>query len=291
MSILPLLLISIRPKQWSKNVVVFAAVLFSRNLHNLHLSLKVAAGFVIFCMITGATYLMNDIADRERDRHHPEKSGRPIAAGTLPVGIAGIAAIAAVLAGTAAAWMLSQRFFLVMFSYILLQLLYTFLLKRIVILDVLAITTGFVLRVLAGAVVIQVEISSWLLICTFLLALFLALCKRRHELMLLDTNAGIHRKVLSEYSIPLLDQMISMTTASTLIGYTLYTLSDQTIAKFGTERLVFTVPFVVYGLFRYLYLVHIRKAGGSPEALLLTDLPLVIGIVAWGVCAGLIIYF
>ncbi|MBN1758331.1 MAG: decaprenyl-phosphate phosphoribosyltransferase [Chitinispirillaceae bacterium] len=291
MSIFQSLIISIRPKQWSKNIIVFAAVLFSRNIFNPHLSLTVATAFVVFCMITGATYLLNDIADRENDRHHPEKAVRPIASGRLSAGMAGVSAAAAVAVGLCGAWMLHPSFFSVTAAYLLLQLLYTFLLKRIVILDVLAITTGFVLRVLAGAVVIDVEISSWLLICTFLLALFLALCKRRHELTLLEEGAGKHRKVLQEYSISLLDQMISMTTASTLIAYTLYTLSDRTVAKFGTEKLVFTVPFVVYGIFRYLYLVHIKKAGGSPEMLLLTDLPLVGGIIGWGVCAGLIIYF
>ena len=291
MSIVMALLISIRPKQWSKNVILFAAILFSRNILHLDQTLRVAAAFLLFSMITGATYLTNDIADRKRDRQHPEKAKRPVASGDLPVVVAGVSAAVAALSGLTGAWLLHRDFFMVTAGYLLLQLLYTFVLKRIVILDVLAITTGFVLRVLAGAVVIEVAISSWLLICTFLLALFLALCKRRHELTLLHDGAGSHRKVLNDYSIPLLDQMISMTTASTLIGYTLYTLSEQTVVKFGTERLVFTVPFVVYGLFRYLFLVHIKKAGGSPEALLLTDLPLVGGIVAWGVCAGLIIYF
>jgi 4-hydroxybenzoate polyprenyltransferase len=291
MQIVSLLLTSARPKQWSKNVIVFAAILFSRNIFDVSLSLKVAACFVLFSLITGATYLMNDIADREHDRYHPEKSVRPVASGRLPVGIAGTGAGIAVAAGLSGAWVLHHSFFYVTAAYLLLQILYTLLLKRIVILDVLAITTGFVLRVLAGAVVIEVEISSWLLICTFLLALFLALCKRRHELTLLEEGAGKHRKVLQEYSIALLDQMISMTTASTLIAYTLYTLSDRTVAKFGTEKLVFTVPFVVYGIFRYLYLVHIKKAGGSPETLLLSDLPLVGGIIAWGICAVLIVYF
>lgn len=285
------LLTSLRPKQWSKNIILFAAILFSRNILHLDLTLRVAAAFLLFSMITGATYLMNDIADRERDRLHPDKALRPIASGRLPTGVAGASAGVLAVGGLFGSWVLHPNFFMVTAGYLLLQVLYTFLLKRVVILDVLAITTGFVLRVLAGAVVIEVAISSWLLICTFLLALFLALCKRRHELTMLSDGAGSHRKVLNDYSIPLLDQMISMTTASTLIGYTLYTLSEQTIAKFGTERLVFTVPFVVYGLFRYLYLVHIKKEGGSPEALLLTDLPLVGGIVVWGVCAGLIIYF
>ena len=285
------LLQSMRPKQLSKNVLVFAALLFSKNLLNVSMSLKVVSGFILFSAITGATYLMNDIVDRNSDRFHPEKSNRPIASGRLPVAVAASSAALLVCVGLTGAYMLGVRFLVVAVSYFLLQIMYSFVLKRIVILDVLALTTGFVLRVLAGGVVIQVEISSWLLICTFLLALFLALCKRRHELTLLADGAASHRKVLNEYSIPLLDQMISMTTASTLIAYTLYTLSERTVAKFGTERLVYTVPFVVYGIFRYLYLVHIKKAGGSPETLLFTDVSLISGILSWGVCAGLIIYF
>lgn len=173
----------------------------------------------------------------------------------------------------------------------MLQIAYSLVLKHVVILDVMAITAGFALRVLAGAVVIHVAISSWLIICTLLLALFLALCKRRNELTMLANSAQAHRSVLGHYSIPLLDQMISVVTSSTVIAYALYTLSDQTITKFGTSNLVYTVPFVIYGIFRYLYLVHIKNAGGSPEMLLVTDIPLLGGIALWGIVAAAIIYF
>jgi 4-hydroxybenzoate polyprenyltransferase len=285
------LLISTRPRQWPKNAFIFAALLFSKNAFHLPMLGKTIAGFIVLCLITGATYLFNDIMDRNNDRIHPEKSKRPIAAGLLAVPTAAIAVAVITIVGLGVSWRIDSRFFIIAIVYLLLQLGYSTLLKHIVILDVLTITTGFVLRVLAGAVIIHVAISSWLLVCTFLLALFLALCKRRHELMLLDEGAVTHRRVLGDYSIPLLDQMISVTTASTVVAYTLYTMSEQTIAKFGTERLVYTVPFVIYGIFRYLYLVHIRKAGGSPETLLLTDLPLIAGIVVWAITAAAIIYF
>jgi 4-hydroxybenzoate polyprenyltransferase len=291
MNLAAALLLSTRPRQWPKNALIFAAVLFSKNIFQPMMVAKVAAAFIVFCLITGATYLFNDILDREKDRLHPEKSKRPIAAGVLPVQIAMGAVMFAVAGGLTAAWFLGPLFFIVALLYLALQVSYSLLLKHIVIVDVLAITTGFVLRVLAGAVVIGVAISSWLLVCTFLLALFIALCKRRHELVLLADSAATHRRVLGEYSIQLLDQMISVSTASTVLAYTLYTLSEQTIAKFHTEKLVYTVPFVVYGIFRYLFIVHIRQSGGSPETVLLTDVPLIAGIALWAVAAGAIIYF
>ena len=291
MQLIPSLFLSTRPRQWPKNALVFAALIFSKNAFHPPMLVKTVAGFFVLCMITGATYLFNDIIDRHNDRNHPEKSKRPIAAGVLGVRTAAVAALIISLTGLVTAWLLERDFFILALVYLLLQLGYSILLKRVVILDVLAITSGFVLRVLAGAVIIHVAISSWLLVCTFLLALFLALCKRRHELTLLGQKADVHRTVLVDYSIPLLDQMISVTTASTVVAYTLYTMSEQTLAKFKTESLVYTVPFVIYGIFRYLYLVHIRKAGGSPEALLLTDPPLIIGIVLWAITAGAIIYF
>ena len=291
MNIVTALFISIRPRQWSKNFFFFAALIFSKNLFHYAMTLKTVAGFAVLCMITGATYLFNDVIDCERDRHHPEKCNRPIAFGQLPVSIAISAMAGAVICSMGLAFRLDTEFLLVIVLYILLQIAYSTLLKNMVILDVLAITTGFVLRVLAGAVIINVAISSWLLICTFLFALFLALCKRRHELYILKDGAAMHRKVLGEYSLALLDQMISVTTASTVIAYTLYTLSEQTIEKFGTVHLVYTVPFVIYGIFRYLYLVHIRHKGGSPEALLLSDLPLIGTVLLWAITAAAIIYF
>jgi 4-hydroxybenzoate polyprenyltransferase len=285
------LLVSTRPRQWSKNALIFAALLFSKNALHPSLLGKTILGFAIFCLISGATYLFNDIMDRQRDRAHPEKSKRPIAAGTVPVFIAAATSAAMAIAGLGTSWLLDGQFFATAVIYLSLQLGYSTLFKRVVILDVLMLTIGFVLRVLAGAVIIHVAMSSWLLVCTFLGALFLALCKRRHELLLLGDGANSHRKVLDHYSLPLLDQMISVTTASTVLAYTLYTMSEQTIAKFGTEQLVYTVPFVVYGIFRYLYLVHIRKVGGSPETILMTDAPLIICIVLWALAAGTIIYF
>ena len=291
MHLITALFISTRPRQWSKNFFFFAALLFSKNLLNVRMVIESIAGFTVLCMITGATYLFNDIIDRKRDQLHPDKCHRPIASGQLPVPLAISAIASAVILGLGIAFRLEEDFFLVIMLYLALQMVYSTFLKHLVILDVLAITTGFVLRVLGGAVVISVEISSWLLICTFLFALFLALCKRRHELYLLKEGAEGHRKVLGEYSLPLLDQMISVTTASTVIAYTLYTLSDQTIEKFGTVHLVYTVPFVIYGIFRYLYLVHIRKQGGSPEMMLLTDLPLIGTVVSWAITAAAIIYF
>ena len=285
------LILSTRPRQWSKNALLFAALLFSKNIFQPSIVAKAIAGFAIFCLISGATYLFNDILDRKKDRLHPEKSKRPIAAGTLSVPIAASAVALAVIGGFTAAWLLDTQFLGVALAYLTLQLAYSTVLKHIVIVDVLAITTGFVLRVLAGGVIIHVAISSWLLVCTFLLALFVALCKRRHELTLLGEAAQEHRRVLGQYSIELLDQMISVSTASTVLAYTLYTLSEQTIAKFHTDKLVFTVPFVVYGIFRYLYIVHIRKSGGSPETVLLTDIPLIAGIALWAATAGAIIYF
>jgi 4-hydroxybenzoate polyprenyltransferase len=185
---------------------------------------------------------------------------------------------------------LSLSFFFVVLAYFLLQLAYSFSLKHIVILDVFAIAFGFALRVVAGAVIINVEISSWLLICTILLALFLGFSKRRHELVVLEDGAQEHRKVLTDYSSYLLDQMISVVTASTVVSYALYTMSKETIEKFGTRNLIFTVPFVLYGIFRYLYLIHKKEEGGSPESILVTDKPLMVSILLWAIAVGIILY-
>jgi 4-hydroxybenzoate polyprenyltransferase len=241
-------------------------------------------------MISGAVYLLNDIVDREKDRNHPEKSKRPIASGAISVKTAQLSLCFLVIATLIGSWFLGLPFFLLILAYFILQTAYSFYLKHIVIIDVFTITIGFSIRVFAGAMAINIEISSWLAICTFLLALFLALNKRRHELIILETDAGKHRKVLADYNIYFLDQMISVVTASTVVAYALYTLSEQTIHKFHTTYLVFTVPFVIYGIFRYLFLVHMKKRGGSPEMMLITDLPLLIDIMLWIGTAGIIIY-
>jgi 4-hydroxybenzoate polyprenyltransferase len=284
------ILLSLRPRQWTKNFFVLSALIFSRNFFDSRMLLISIAAFVLFCMISGAVYLLNDIVDREKDRCHPEKSKRPIAAGIISLRTALFSLIFLVLTTLIGSWFLGLPFFLLILAYFVLQTAYSFYLKHIVIIDVFTITIGFSIRVFAGAMAINIVISSWLAICTFLLALFLALNKRRHELIILETDAGKHRKVLADYNTYFLDQMISVVTASTVVAYALYTLSEQTIQKFHTTHLVFTVPFVIYGIFRYLFLVHMKKRGGSPEMMLITDAPLLIDIMLWIGTAGIIIY-
>jgi 4-hydroxybenzoate polyprenyltransferase len=284
------LLLSVRPGQWTKNLLVFAGLLFGLKLFNLPAVFAASGAFVIFCALSGAIYLINDVADRESDRQHPLKARRPIASGAVSIPTAITTAIILVFAGLAPAFAIDVRFGIVAASYVTLQALYSGPLKHIVIIDVLTIAAGFVLRAVAGAEAVNVEISHWLLVCTILLALFIALAKRRHELTLLADGATSHRPILSEYSPYLLDQMISVVTASTLIAYVFYTISPETQQKFGTPWLGLTIPFPLYGIFRYLYLVHQRKGGGSPADLLLTDRPLLACVALWALSVTLIIY-
>jgi 4-hydroxybenzoate polyprenyltransferase len=284
------LLLSVRPEQWTKNLLVFAGLLFGLKLFNLPAVFAASGAFVIFCALSGAIYLINDVSDRESDRQHPLKARRPIASGAVSTSTAIATAIILVLAGLAAAFGINVRFGVVAAAYVTLQALYSGPLKHIVIIDVLTIAAGFVLRAVAGAEAVNVDISHWLLVCTILLALFIVLAKRRHELTLLADGATSHRPILSEYSPYLLDQMISVVTASTLIAYVFYTISPETQQKFGTPWLGLTIPFPLYGIFRYLYLVHQRKGGGSPADLLLTDRPLLACVALWALSVTLIIY-
>lgn len=281
---------SMRPAQWTKNLFVFAALIFARRFFVPAELARSVAAFLIFCLVSGALYIFNDVLDCEEDRAHPKKCLRPIAHGDLGGGAA--LAVFAVLAviGLAAAFLLHRGFFYAVAIYLVLQLAYSLKLKHIVILDVFVIASGFVIRVVAGGLAIAVPISSWLLICTTLLALLLAMGKRRHELVLLEDKATHHRAILREYSAYLLDQMIAVVTASTLIAYCLYTISAETVAKFGTDHLIWTAAFVLYGIFRYLYLVHQKGKGGSPEELILQDKPLLLNIVLWIIAVILIIY-
>src|SRR6185436_7813701 len=281
---------SLRPGQWTKNLVVFAGVLFGRRLFDPSAVIHAASAFTVFCMLSGVVYLVNDIADRESDRQHPLKAKRPIASGALPVRVALAAAIVLCALGLGAALLVGSGFAAVAVAYLLLQLAYSGALKNIVIIDVLTIAIGFVLRAVAGAEAVNVEISHWLLVCTILLALFIALAKRRHEIVLLAGGATSHRPILGEYSAYLLDQMIGVVTASTLIAYVFYTISPETVQKFGTQWLGLTIPFPLYGIFRYLYLVHQREGGGSPADLLLTDRPLLACVALWALAVALIIY-
>src|SRR2546423_365441 len=284
------LFFSLRPGQWTKNLVIFAGLLFGRRLFDSDAALAAVAAFVVFCVLSGVVYLVNDIADRESDRRHPLKAHRPIASGALRVSAALGAAIALGAAALGGAVAISWSFAAVAAVYLALQIAYSGLLKHIVILDVLTIAIGFVLRAAGGAVAVNVEISRWLLVCTILLALFISLAKRRHEIVLLADGASGHRPILGEYSAYLLDQMIGVVTASTLISYIFYTISPETVEKFGTPWLGLTIPFPLYGIFRYLYLVHRREGGGSPADLLLTDRPLLACVALWALAVALIIY-
>jgi 4-hydroxybenzoate polyprenyltransferase len=284
------LLISLRPDQWTKNLLVFAGLLFAKRLFDPASVADATAAFAIFCTLSGAVYLVNDIADREIDRRHPIKARRPIASGALPVTVAASSAAVLVGGGLAGAFVVNNKLGWVAAGYLALQVLYSTTLKHIVILDVLTIAIGFVLRAVGGAFAIDVEISQWLLVCTILLALFIALAKRRHELVLLADGATGHRPILGEYSAYLLDQMIAVVTASTLVAYIFYTISPETQEKFGTSLLELTIPFPIYGIFRYLYLVHRREGGGSPAELLLTDRPLLACVALWAASVAFIIY-
>jgi 4-hydroxybenzoate polyprenyltransferase len=284
------LITSVRPGQWTKNLLVFAGLLFGRRLLEVSALAHAFAVFAIFCALSGAVYLVNDVADRETDRLHPLKARRPIASGALGARTAIAAAIVLSVLGLAGSAALSWRVFAVSIAYVALLLLYSGPLKHIVIIDVLTIAFGFVLRAVAGAVAVEVEISRWLLVCTVLLALFIALAKRRHELVLLASGATSHRPILEEYSPYLLDQMIAVVTASTLVAYAFYAISPETEAKFDTPWLGLTIPFPLYGIFRYLYLVHQREGGGNPSDLLWTDRPLLVCVALWALSVALIIY-
>ena len=281
---------TLRIKQWIKNLIIFAPLIFSQNVFDTILLLKSVLAFVLFCLISGAAYILNDLKDLEEDRLHPLKSKRPLASGRLKKSQALFSFFFLVIICLTGAFLINISFFMALGVYVVLQVSYSFWLKHVVILDVFLIAAGFFIRVIAGGLVIEVQISPWLIICTILLALFLALSKRRHELVLLNESAEIHRPILKEYNPHLLDQMIAVVTASTVISYCLYTISSETIEKFGTKNLIFTVPFVLYGIFRYLYLVHQKKEGGSPEVLVITDKPLLIDIFLWIATAALIIY-
>ena len=282
---------AMRPAQWTKNFFLFAALVFARKFFDWPSFLKVAEAFLLYCLLTGSLYLFNDFMDLKEDRAHPIKSRRPLASGAISPGLALIIFSVGSLVALLWALALNWAFFLITAVYFLLQVAYSLKLKHIVILDIFVLASGFVIRVAAGGLVINVPISSWLLICTSLLALFIGMSKRRHELVILEDKAAHHRPILKEYSPYLLDQMISVVTASTVIAYCLYTISPETVEKFGTRNLIYSSIFVLYGIFRYLYLVHQKGSGGNPEEMVIKDKPLLIDIILWGFFIFLIIYF
>ena len=279
----------LRPRQWLKNVFIFAGLIFSRQFVDPASIEKSVLAFIIFSFLSSSGYIINDILDFQEDKAHPVKSKRPIAAGKVQRGSALL--LAAILLGLslAAAYLLGNNFLYVCLVYSLLMVSYSLGIKNIVILDVLFVAVGYVLRAIAGAVVISVEISSWLLLCTLLIALFLAISKRRTEIVLLGEGATRHRKILSQYSLGLLNQMIAIVTAACIVAYCLYTLAPDTVGKFGTKNLIFTIPFVIYGIFRYLYITFQRVEADIPERVLLRDLPLQLCLLGWIVSCILIL--
>jgi 4-hydroxybenzoate polyprenyltransferase len=280
---------ALRPHQWLKNAVVFAALIFAKRFLDGDSVLDAALTFGLFCAVSSAVYLINDLLDVQADRRHPVKCRRPIASGEVSLPAAVVTAVALAAAALGGGWMLSRPVALVLLVYLAMNVAYSLWLKRVVILDVMVLAAGFLLRAVAGALVLDVEISSWLILCATLLSLFLGFCKRRNELVILEEEAGEHRFILREYSLPFLDQMISVVTSSTLVAYCFYTLSPEVQAKLGTSGLPWTIPLVLYGIFRYLYLVYHRSEGGSPTRVFYTDRPLLIDVALWALTAILVL--
>jgi len=289
----------IRPAHWSKNLVVFAAVLFSPAkvvLANPQVLLAALQGFLAFCLVSGSVYALNDVLDLSADRHHPQKKNRPLPSGRISVAAAVLIAVAFAAAGLAWAFLISTRFGVIVAAYLVTNLVYSAGLKRMVILDVLLLSAGFVYRAIGGVAIVEkflpdIYLSYWLILCAFLLSLFLALAKRRREIALLGDAAAAHRASLADYSLQMIDQVIAALTAATLVSYSLYTISDDTLAHYGTRDLFWTIPFVVYGLFRYLYLIYNRSEGGDPAGLLLRDRPTLVNVMLWVLVTAVIVYF
>jgi 4-hydroxybenzoate polyprenyltransferase len=281
---------TLRPNQWTKNGVVLAAFFFALWDRSQHLDFgtglsRVVPAAILFCLVSSGIYILNDVLDAPADRRHPTKRYRPIAAGRVTPSLGIRLALILLAASLSAAWYLSPKFAGAASAYVVIQLFYSSLLKRIALVDVLVIAAGFVLRALAGALVLDVDISPWLLLCAFLLALFLALCKRRHEKIVTNTGA-LSRESLGQYDERLLDQLIAVIAAATIVSYAIYTLSPATIEKFKTQRLGFTIPFVIFGIFRYLDLAYRHEKGDRPEKILLTDIPILVNLALYALCAA-----
>ncbi len=283
------LLKAMRPRQWTKNGFIFAALVFDKQLFLPDPLLRTIAGFALFCLISSSVYIFNDLADVEADRQHPQKKNRPIASGKLPVPAAWTAGILLVLLALGFGYWLAPAFALVVGTYLLINLLYSKWLKHVPIVDVLILASGFVLRVGAGVTLIHVErFSPWLYVVMTLLSLYLGFGKRRAELALLANNAGTHRKVLEGYTLPLLDQYILIVSGTTIVAYSLYTFSAPNLPD--NHSMMLTIPFVLYAVFRYLYLIEVNQAGGEPEEILLTDRPLQLALFLW-VLVVLVVFY
>ena len=277
------IIMSMRPKQWYKNFVLFAGIIYSVNLFHIYMWITVFFSFIIFCMLSGSEYIINDIMDKERDRIHPKKCNRPIASGKLRISHALIFVAFMLSAALVGAYLINTQFLEISLAYFILIIFYSSFLKHIAIVDVLTISVGFVQRAIAGCVAIRVSVSSWLIICAFLVALFLALGKRRHELILLENGATSHRKVLNDFSTEMLEKMTTITTSTLIMSYSLYTFLTS------NTWMMLTIPIIIYGIFRYILLVHSTNVGGEPE-ILFKDLGMLTCIILWAVSTVGIIY-
>lgn len=289
------LLRAMRPVQWTKNGLLFAGALFSRAITNPDVAARGLAGFAAFCMLSGAVYLINDLRDLEVDRKHPAKRNRPLASGALSPGTAWIGIIVLLVAATTISIALGPTFTITAAAYLLVNLLYSTWLKRVVLLDVFVVAAGFVLRAIAGVELIRpvipdVALSPWLLVCTFFLALFLGFGKRRQEIVIHQDRAGDQRAVLRQYSVDLLNALTTACAAITLVSYAIYTIWPETVAKVHSEGLMFTIPFVAYGIFRYMWLVRFEDEGEDPSSVLVQDRPLLINVALWAVTVALVLF-
>jgi len=285
-----------RPKQWIKNVVVLAGVTFAGKLSDPTFALRALAAFAVFCVLSSGTYVLNDVVDAEADRRHPEKRDRPVASGRVGKGAALTFSGALLVTGLAVAWTLGPLFGTTCAGFVALNVLYSTWLKRHVIVDVMSIAVGFMMRAIGGVEVLRdlearVALSDWLLLCTFFLALFMAFGKRRAEMVLLEEEAKAHRPALGDYSVGLLDVIVPLVSGCAILAYSIYTIWPETVRKLGTDKLVYTVPFVVYGFLRYLFLIRERGLGGNPSEILFRDAALTASVVVWAVAIVGILYF
>lgn len=290
MTTIKALLVTMRPKQWPKNILIYTALVFDGQLNNIDAILRTTLGFVLFCLVSGTVYIINDLADVEADRKHPRKSLRPIPSGKLTIPVAYTAVGIILILCFPLAYILSPGYSIVLLGYFILNLLYSKWLKHFAIIDVMILASFYVLRVVAGLTIIEVaRFSPWLYVVTSLLALYIGFGKRRAELALLSNDASNHRRVLDGYTIPLLDQFITIVSGMTIVAYSLYTFSAPNLPS--NHAMMLTIPFAIYGIFRYLYIVQMKQGGGAPEEELFADHPLQIDIVLWGISVVAVLYF
>ena len=293
MKLIKNIILSLRPVQWSKNLIIFAGIFFAGGIYKAETMLKTVYVFIIFCLLSGALYIINDIIDSKRDIHMEAKKKRPIAKGELNSGIALFVSLVLIAISIVWSFTLSQSTFIFVLIFFALHILYDFVLKHVAIVDIFSIALSFLIRLFAGMSILAVNpimLSSWILLCTIFLSLLLALCKRRSELILLADNSKLHRRSLEGYNEKYLDQLITIMAGASILGYSLYTLSPETVANHGNANMQFTIPFVIFGIFRYLYLVYLKGEGLQPEKLLIKDIPFLLNMILYVACVFFIIY-